>query len=435
MDALVEVIRRGFESKDIDYKGPMAWDERGNRKGCCELVKDILAMGNIGGGYLVIGVAEKDEGFEWVGLTGAELATFDTTRVNQFLQNYADPPINCKVVKVSVDEKTYVVVEVPGFADTPHICQKDYPGVLVTPALYVRTDNNESAQLKSSSDFRNLVEQSIRRRQDRLLESFRAILKGTSSLDTGGEAFNKFQKQLDSALQRFCEIDPYREKGYTGYREMWCHPLQFEAGHVSLEQVRICAERAMVDFRGWPFLFISNQRPDCIYAIQDGLETLVNFQDFSDQDRVDFWRLHQSLFFYQRVLMWEESYARRHDTAPVMDVDALTMYAAEGLHCLTKLYENVLAPTDDVSVSFRITGTEGRLLQVIDSSRFPLRMSYTARIPEIKYEKVLPLADWRAGLVDHAVDICKYVFERFNWTMPNLAASRDVIERMLSRTL
>src|SRR5207249_4328807 len=217
MNALIQVILRGFESKDIDYKGPMTWDERDNRKGCCEVIKDILALGNTGGGYLVIGVSERDEGFEWVGLTKEQLATFETTRVNQFLQNYADPPINCRIVKVPIEEKTYVVIEVPGFLDTPHICQKDYPGVLHTPALYVRTDNNESAQLKSSSDFRILVEQAIRRRQDTLLESFRAILTGTVSTGAEREAANEFQQQLDNALQRFCMVDPYREKGYTGY--------------------------------------------------------------------------------------------------------------------------------------------------------------------------------------------------------------------------
>jgi hypothetical protein len=38
MNALIQVILRGFESKDIDYKGPMTWDERDNRKGCCEVI-------------------------------------------------------------------------------------------------------------------------------------------------------------------------------------------------------------------------------------------------------------------------------------------------------------------------------------------------------------------------------------------------------------
>src|SRR5438445_7929076 len=110
-------------------------------------------------------------------------------------------------------------------------------------------------------------------------------------------------------------------------------------------------------------------RPDCTYTLEDGLETLITFTDFSKQDRVDFWRFHESLFFYQRTLMWEESYARKHQVEPVMDVTALEMYAAEGIHCLTKLYENVLAPSDEVFVSFRITNTEDRLLQILDPVR------------------------------------------------------------------
>ena len=74
---------------------------------------------------------------------------------------------------------------------------------------------------------------------------------------------------------------------------MWCHPVQFETRRMSLEQMRSCAERASVNFRGWPFLFISNERPEETYAIQDGLETLIPFQDFSGHDRVDFWQFHQ----------------------------------------------------------------------------------------------------------------------------------------------
>ena len=41
--ALIDILTRGHESKDFDYKGPMAWDEA-DKRSCCELVKDILGM-------------------------------------------------------------------------------------------------------------------------------------------------------------------------------------------------------------------------------------------------------------------------------------------------------------------------------------------------------------------------------------------------------
>lgn len=142
MNEIEQVIKSGRETKSLDYKGATAWDE-GDKKACCSIVKDILAFANSGGGYIVVGVDEHGAGFNWTGVTNEQAASYDTTRINQFVQNYVDPPINCTVVKHTMDEALFVVIEVPGFADTPHICQKAYPDVLQGAVLYVRTDNNQ----------------------------------------------------------------------------------------------------------------------------------------------------------------------------------------------------------------------------------------------------------------------------------------------------
>src|ERR1700674_54806 len=132
MDDLEQLIKLGKETKNLDYKGPCGWDE-GNKQACCEIVKDILALANSGGGHIVVGVKEEPIGFSLVGLTAEMVATFETTRLHNFLQNYADPPINCTVVKKTVDQKLFVVIEVPSFRETPHILQKDFPRVLQAP--------------------------------------------------------------------------------------------------------------------------------------------------------------------------------------------------------------------------------------------------------------------------------------------------------------
>ena len=67
---LIDILRRGHESKDLDYKGPMLWDES-DKKACCEVVKDILGMANTLGGFIVVGVSETLAGFSWDGLSPA----------------------------------------------------------------------------------------------------------------------------------------------------------------------------------------------------------------------------------------------------------------------------------------------------------------------------------------------------------------------------
>lgn len=62
MQSASELIHKGFESKDLDYKGPIMWNEADNRRVCCGIVKDVLAMANTKGGYIIIGVEEKSRG-------------------------------------------------------------------------------------------------------------------------------------------------------------------------------------------------------------------------------------------------------------------------------------------------------------------------------------------------------------------------------------
>jgi len=147
---------------------------RALKKGCCSLVKDILGMTNALGGYIVIGVSEAPTGFSWDGLDAAQLKTFDTSRLNRFLQNYADPLINARLRKIEHGGSTSSSSKCR-FTDTPHVCQKEYQSALTAPTIYVRTDNNETAPLKSSADFRLIVEQAVRNRADTLLNSFRTI--------------------------------------------------------------------------------------------------------------------------------------------------------------------------------------------------------------------------------------------------------------------
>jgi hypothetical protein len=95
LDDFEQLIRLGKETKNLDYKGPCGWNE-GNKKACCEIVKDVLALANTGGGFIVVGVTEDPIGFTLAGLPSGMAASFEVTRLsNNFLQNYADPPINC----------------------------------------------------------------------------------------------------------------------------------------------------------------------------------------------------------------------------------------------------------------------------------------------------------------------------------------------------
>ena len=195
------------------------------------------------------------------------------------------------------------------------------------------------------------------------------------------------------------------------------------------------AENACVDFRGWPFLFIHHSRPDLTYTVEDGLETLMVDQNpVNKGDEFHFWQLRQSGLLLVKQILWEDTLASVNRAPFMVDFDAVATNAGEAVHTLVKLYEDQLDDDDDVVLRFQLVGVKDRPLSALNPGRL-MRGSYICRIPEIAFEVQHPLADWKAGIIDHAVAICQHVLQRFGWDAPGVGECRNVIEKMLQRRL
>lgn len=171
----IDLIEFGQETRTLDYKGPLRWSEK-DKKSCCDLTKDILAMANTAGGAIVIGVAERQNRFVLEGLDPNDAVTWETTRLNNFINRYADPPVNCQLLVVEHKDRHFVIISVPVFSFTPHITIRDYPESLSRATLYVRSANNASAPIENSADFNSLVERAIKVRRGDMLEAILVIL-------------------------------------------------------------------------------------------------------------------------------------------------------------------------------------------------------------------------------------------------------------------
>ncbi len=429
---LIGIIEANSESKSLDYKGPMNWDPT-DKKSCCELVKDIMAIANTEGGYIVIGVAERSEGFELVGVSSDQAGSYESTALCQFIQKYSDPPINVRVQKVSHRGRNLVVLEIPRFKDTPHICQKDYPSVLSDRALYVRSDNNESAPLKSSSDFRALIEAAIRNRTDSLLASFRAILTSSQSpTEATSDAEAQFKSQIEDARRQFDAKYPYYEKGYTFFVETVFQPDSFDQYRFRRKILISAAQKASVSFTGWPFIFIHSNRPDCLSNNDDGIEGLVVWHDFANHDAFDFWRLNESGLFYKKELT-----AMSSSEPPTISAQDTVRYFAEAIYCMTRLYEGLFDDSEYISFHSTFLGTRDRAL-VWNDRGFPsgfYASQYVANRPTLQLAASLPLAEWRAGNIDHAIRMATELMRGFGIENPNEQQMRTQISNLFARRL
>jgi len=167
------------EYPDVDYKRTVSWTEKAAR---VELIKDLIGCANAPkGGWIVLGVAEQDGAYSRVGVDAAVVATLESTKLSQAVNEYVDPPVVLDVFtpKRDVDgqERTFVVIYVHPFRRFPHIVKKD-SSAFSRGALLVRNANKASAPIQTFEDMRELIERSVFARRDELLAGIQHVLQG-----------------------------------------------------------------------------------------------------------------------------------------------------------------------------------------------------------------------------------------------------------------
>lgn len=117
---LSSLVSKGVrEQADLDFKQKLYHPK--NEKDKKELVKDVCAMANSGGGWIICGIAEKDSAAAEI--VGVDVGVTTETDVHQMLENRIDPPIaiDIRAYQNATRSKTLVAIRVPDSADKPHL--------------------------------------------------------------------------------------------------------------------------------------------------------------------------------------------------------------------------------------------------------------------------------------------------------------------------
>lgn len=431
---LYMLIEQGHESRDLDYKAAVVWDERTDRRTCCGLAKDIMSIANSGGGYIVVGVAEAEPGhFTPQGLSPEQVASFESSRINRFVNNYASPPVNTIVRRVEYMGQTYVVIAIPGFPDTPHICQQSFGDrVLTAPTIYIRTANNESAPVADASDLRAVVDRALRNRKQELLTAIEAILSGAGR-HAGQSDMSVYDAQIKDADRRFTEIGPKSADRYDGYLTVIAYPVRPIQDQFLLQELRTAAEEADSVYAGNRFIPTSHE-PELMYPCDHGLEFSVTSEDQSLLGaRQYFWRLHESGLLFRKELLWEEVHERDRNGPKTLSFIGLVWHAARVVDGVVRLYQALrVSDPQRVSVTLRLSGTQGRRIFNYDPHRI-LDAEYVSRMDVVEVTRSVTLAEWQADLRNHAVAISAEVFNRFGWWDPNPRVLRQIVDDVLDR--
>lgn len=354
------------ESMTLDFKRASSWDPKNDRAGCCGLAKDILAFANTNGGHILIGVDEIATGLKPTGLTFDQMKTWDSTKVNQFLASYVDPPINTTILKPSYKGMDFVVIEIPPFPTSVHICTTPYQGALRAPAIYVRTSNNASAEVSNTIELNHIIERSIRNRSNQMLTQFRSILVG-ATISGGPSDLELFEGQLRDAESAFSDRFPSEADPRIGFVQYAAWPSTFSAQRFDVPELRRAANKANVDPGGWinPLWQGITESP---IAIQDGIESWL---EMSQPYWYQYWRLQQSGFLFHRQTILDdvdtEPRYLNYQPGEIIALDRLMAIIAMSVMNLVNIYESLAVIDEEITMRFQVINTKGRRAKVPSS--------------------------------------------------------------------
>jgi len=403
-----QVLRLKTETKNLDYKQGLNWVSCSNDDKA-GIVKDILAMANTqDGGRIIFGVHDND--FEPIGLSDEESASFDQTKVNDFLHRYTDPKFTCYVYKHTLDAKRFVVIDVPEFPEVPIICKQDANSskdgklILGKGQLYIRTEKATSELLPSAQEMRELMGRAITKRGDELLGNIERLLKGRPPKATE-ESAEKYQAEIRDAGS--LDIALGQELTNLGSWALTVYPAEYNPKRISDHQrIKELIQKSEVQLRGWNF------------PHTDTKGNVSNFtrgrQSYTVGDRhTEGYRAYQSGLFVWKSPFWEDKQGHSENGRPVLSFVNVIWSLTEFMIFLRRYYEQI-SPDGSIHLQIVMNGTKNRELVALGGEALPI-YGFVAQENPIFIQEDIQVVELKAAYKEIATNIIKQIFAIFNW--------------------
>jgi Putative DNA-binding domain len=426
-----QLIELGNENRNLDYKGAFSWDEA-SKDQKCEITKDILAFSNVrDGGVILVGVNDKTGVVE--GLTEQQYASFDQTKLNDFVHRYTDPRHTSLVHRLTIEGKRVVVIDVPEFADVPILCARDVNSstnssrlILKRATLYKRTDKATSEPIEESHEMRELLNRGLFRRQDELLRAFKQITQ-PSDIDLTQEPGVQFRSEIEDAERYFSELDgePFAQSPHWTVQ---MRPETFIADRVrTFMALQRLVQESAISLRGWTFPIAGRVSGSPWINFESGSQSSHN----GHGDRPEAIRVNKSGLVIWRAGLAED-YWQGLAGRNVISFIGVIFAVTEWVLFARRFFESVLSVDETVRLTVRAVGLKGRVLV----SAYPgidLHGSYRTELASFEITEIVMVSDLRADPEGVARRMIRRVFELFNWNDPDETMLQNWQQKLIQR--
>jgi len=143
-----------------------------------KLAKELIALANHGGGFLLFGFSETQSGWAASSTCPYRAVRYSQDGINDILKRHAEPTFECYVHHLQSSlGNDHVVVEVPGGHVSPIRANRSPQGSGLTDhTYYIRRPGPESAAPQSGREWEALIRRCLDNDHQRQVESFRRII-------------------------------------------------------------------------------------------------------------------------------------------------------------------------------------------------------------------------------------------------------------------
>ncbi|RJP65761.1 MAG: hypothetical protein C4535_14555 [Comamonadaceae bacterium] len=302
---LQELVRSPREDMNIELK---RWMDLSDKNVQAKLAKELIALHNYGGGYLVLGFKDEHPAVPDVDNRPKDLSAFSTDAFNNIIKKFAEPSFHCMshVVKHPETGEEYPVIVAPGGSKVPVRCKADAADgkSIRLDTYYTRRPGPESSPLQTAAEWDALLQRCLLSRKEELMSALygllgsdRAVLAGASALDPASP-FDELRAFRDAAVARLEEMQrealPEDSAAKLSHgRYVLSARIVGDLKHVSPQEM-LGLLHGLPRYTGWSPLNVFTRRELEPYMVGDDIIECWLARDpkeVRDAAHADFWRV------------------------------------------------------------------------------------------------------------------------------------------------
>jgi hypothetical protein len=304
-------LKSPTEGLDVEFKRSLPLREN---VGKAKLAKEICALANHGGGWIVLG--REDDG-SYPNVAAAEIVDVDQDQVNQIAAAYLQPAPHCTVSKQQPEGIDYEVpvIWVPPCGTAPVCAKKNGPDDgrgrtqgIIKGTHYIRKAGPVSEAIASPDEWQDVIRRCVLSDKASLLGALTTMVEQPRPVPETEEQ-SVFEADFDHTVliwKEEAQDHPYEvdlTSCFVGYGFQLV-----DAEQITTDQIAECLRNRPLNSPGYTFFSVGQNSPYRPIVIEvaghDGLEVHANT---SEDDHRSLWRLSESLSGTEIISYWEDT--------------------------------------------------------------------------------------------------------------------------------